>query len=395
VAYSVLVVEDHPFQQRHLLDLYGSMHDISLMAARNGDEALTLMKTHHFDMVLSDLMMPGMDGLQFIQRLGHLPYKPALAIMSSASRRIMISASLAARSLGFEVVGLISKPVDLIALRTLHDKMLKLGASAHAHKKMPQEFGIACLRHAIADGQIHPWFQPKKSIASDRIVAAEALVRWAHPTLGVLLPGDFLSELVRHNLEEELLMSVVSRTIAAQACWQQQGYDVPVTINLPTHLLNDDDLPDRLYERVLSEGGFPTKIGFELMESSTTDNQGHYFAGVCRLRFKGFGLAQDDFGKGYSSYFNLASTPFTELKIDRSLVHGSVENEHLAAALSSIVALGRQLGLNVVAEGVETAEELALLKRMHCDQIQGFLISKAIESDLFLRLLGENTRAHC
>jgi EAL domain-containing protein (putative c-di-GMP-specific phosphodiesterase class I) len=387
VAYSVLVVEDHPFQQQYLLELYGSMRDVSLIAAHDGHEALELMKHHHFDMVLSDLMMPGMDGLQFIQRLGRLKHKPALAIMSSAPRRILISASLAARSLGFIVVGLIAKPVDLVALRGLHEKLSLLGSNARANRKVPEEHGIACLRNAIAQGQIHPWFQPKKSLVNGRIVAAEALVRWAHPCSGLLLPGDFLPEIVRHGLEEELLMNVVARTISAQSYWQGQGYDVPVTINLPTHLLDDDDLPDRLHALVLDAGGTPSKIGFELMESSTTENLGHYFAGVCRLRFKGFGLAQDDFGKGYSSYFNLASTPFTELKIDRSLVHGCVENENLAAALSSIVALGKQLGLNVVAEGVETAEELALLSRIECDQIQGFFISKAIESDLFLRLL--------
>lgn len=394
MAYSVLVVEDHPFQQQYLLELYGSMPDVSLIAAHDGHEALELMKHHHFDMVLSDLMMPGMDGLQFIQRLGRFKHKPALAIMSSAPRRILISASLAARSLGFIVVGLISKPVDLVALRGLHEKLVLLSSKAHASRKAPEEHGIACLRHAIVQGQIHPWFQPKKSLSSDRIVAAEALVRWAHPASGLLLPGDFLPEIVRHGMEEELLMNVVTRTICAQAYWESQGYDVPVTINLPTHLLDDDDLPDRLHQLVLSVGGTPSRIGFELMENTTTENLGHYFAGVCRLRFKGFNLAQDDFGKGYSSYFNLASTPFTELKIDRSLVHGCVENENLAAALSSIVALGKQLGLNVVAEGVETLEELALLNKIKCDQIQGFLISKAVESDLFLRLLCDDGPAN-
>ncbi|MNG10702.1 Oxygen sensor protein DosP [compost metagenome] len=137
----------------------------------------------------------------------------------------------------------------------------------------------------------------------------------------------------------------------------------------------------------------PSDIGFEIMESSVAKDPGHYFAGVCRLRLKGFGLAQDDFGKGFSSYFNLVSTPFTELKIDRSLVSGCVENANLAAALSSIVALGKQLGLKVVAEGVETTQELALLKQVNCDQVQGFLLSKAVNPGSFLDLLANERPA--
>jgi EAL domain-containing protein (putative c-di-GMP-specific phosphodiesterase class I) len=204
------------------------------------------------------------------------------------------------------------------------------------------------------------------------------------------MPRDFLPSIIRHDLEEALLMQFVTQTISAQSTWRNQGYDVQVTINLPTHLLDDDELPDRLQELVVRGGGQPSQIGFELMESSVTENLGRYFSGVCRLRFKGFGLAQDDFGKGYSSYFNLVSTPFTELKIDRSLVYGCVENENLEAALCSIVALGKKLGLNVVAEGVETPEELALLSRLNCDQAQGFLISKAIDPQRFSSLLAED-----
>ena len=117
------------------------------------------------------------------------------------------------------------------------------------------------------------------------------------------------------------------------------------------------------------------------------DDISNFYAGACRLRIKGFGLSQDDFGKGYSSYMNLVSAPFTELKIDRELVHGCNNNEELAQALTSIVRLGRQLGLTVVAEGVETAQELALLRKIDCTQVQGFLISHAVSSDQFQQLL--------
>lgn len=394
MAFNILVVEDHLFQHQYLLELFGTLGGASIQSAYSGDEALALLKSQHFDLILSDLMMPGMDGVQLVQKLSELKHKPALALMSSAPGRLMISASLAAKSLGFKVLDQLAKPVNLTALRKLMDKLALFSSDLVAAVKAPQEHSLADLKDAITTGQIQPWFQPKKSLATGRIVAAEALARWDHPRLGLLLPRDFLPGIVAHGLEEELLMQFVIRTLSAQAEWRTQGYDVPVTINLPTHLLDDDDLPDRLYELVIREGGQPSKIGFELMESSVTQNLGRYFSGVCRLRFKGFGLAQDDFGKGYSSYFNLVSTPFTELKIDRSLVYGCVENENLEAALCSIVALGKKLGLNVVAEGVETAEELALLGRLNCDQAQGFLISKAIDPQRFSSLLAEDGPAN-
>jgi EAL domain-containing protein (putative c-di-GMP-specific phosphodiesterase class I) len=105
---------------------------------------------------------------------------------------------------------------------------------------------------------------------------------------------------------------------------------------------------------------------------------------------KGFGLAQDDFGKGFSSYFNLISTPFSELKIDRSLVHGCVDNESLATALHSLVELSRKLGLTVTAEGVETQDELEFLRKIQCDQAQGFLICAAVPAERFFELLRED-----
>ncbi|WP_422419772.1 EAL domain-containing response regulator [Pseudomonas sp. GZD-222] len=396
MAYNILIVEDHPFQQACLLELFCRLGGVSIKAAKNGYEAIELIHLQEFDLVLSDLIMPGMDGVQLVQKLAQLKHKPPLAFMSSASGRMMISASLAARGLGFMVLGQLPKPINLSALRKLLEKLSSFRSRCSLPVSVPQEYGFDELSSAIGSGQIQPWFQPKTSLVTGRIVAAEALARWQHAQTGLLLmPKDFLPGVIRHGLEEALLMQCIVQTVCAQLRWRKQGYDIPVSINLPTHLLDDDELPDQLHELVMSEGGMPSRICFEIMESSATKGLGHYFAGACRLRFKGFGLSQDDFGKGYSSIFNLVSTPFTELKIDRSLVSGCVENENLAAALSSIVALGKQLGLRVVAEGVETADELALLKEVNCDQAQGFLISKALDCNRFLCLLSEDGPAYC
>ena len=389
MLYSVLIVEDHPFQHEYLLNLFRDQGNIRVEAARDGNEAYELLKKQAFDLVLTDLLMPGMDGIQLIQRMSLLASKPALAIMSAASRRMIISASVMAQSMGLTVVGQLSKPVVPAGVSSLMSNLDTFMKSDKPAVRDPLRLGRETLREAMFNGELQAWFQPKKSLSDGNIVAAEALARWVHPEHGLLMPADFLPSLVKWGLEKELLMLFIKQTITAQAQWSSQGHEIPVSINLPTHLLDDDDLADTLHDYVRAEGGTPAKLGFELMECSTTQDISKYYAGACRLRMKGFGLAQDDFGQGFSSYFNLVSTPFTELKIDRALVHGCVENANLASALASIVTLGRQLGLEVVAEGVESQEELALLRQLNCDRVQGFLISRAVSFGHFGLLLNE------
>ncbi|QXZ12184.1 EAL domain-containing response regulator [Pseudomonas sp. AO-1] len=382
---SILIVEDHPFQHLYLQNLFSELGDFDLACARDGEEALDCLKQRDFDMVLTDLLMPGMDGVQFIQSLAAQRSRPALAIMSAASRRMLMGASLVASNLQVKVIGLISKPVNAAALRCLIDQLQALRQSAPAASHPGIDRQSIC--NALDNGELQAWFQPKKALSNGRIVAAEALVRWNHPEHGTLLPGVFLPALIAFGLEEPLLWCVLKQAIAAQATWREQGYDIPVSVNLPTHLLNSHDLPDRILAFVLTHQGLPARICFELMECSVPDDISNFYAGACRLRIKGFGLSQDDFGKGYSSYMNLVSAPFTELKIDRALVQGCNANAELAQALTSIVSLGRQLGLTVVAEGVETAQELALLRKIDCTQVQGFLISHAVSADQFQHLL--------
>jgi len=389
---SLLIVEDHPFQHLYLQNLFNELGLFDLEFAKDGEEALRRLKSREFDLVLTDLLMPGMDGVQFIQGLAAQTSRPALAIMSAASRRMLMGASLVASNLQVKVIGLISKPVNSAALRCMIEQLqaLRQDVPVAAHAGIDRHN----ILRALDNGELQAWFQPKKALDNGRIVAAEALVRWVHPEHGMLLPGVFLPALIAYDLEERLLWRVLEQAMAAQAVWRQQGYDIPVSINLPTHLLNSHDLPDRILAFVLQHNGLPARICFELMECSVPDDISNFYAGACRLRIKGFGLSQDDFGKGYSSYMNLVSAPFTELKIDRALVQGCNSSAELAQALTSIVTLGRQLGLTVVAEGVETAQELALLRKIDCTQVQGFLISHAVSSEQFQQLLSHDGPAN-
>ncbi|MHC8300819.1 response regulator cyclic di-GMP phosphodiesterase PvrR [Pseudomonas sp. ZS1P83] len=388
--YNILIVEDHPFQRMYLHHLFRELGDYNLHTAKDGNEALERLQQSEFNLVLTDLLMPGMDGVQFIQQLENLRYKPDLAIMSVASRRILTAASLVAKNLGIKVVGLISKPVTASTLRTLIEQLRPVRHKELSPHREQATFDRQTLVQALDSHAFQTWFQPRISVQDDRIVAAEALVRWAHPKHGILLPGAFLPALESSGLEDRLLWRILKQAMTAQARWRERGYNIPVSINLPTHLLDNPDLADRLLEFVLHHQGEPGKLCFELLESSMPQEPSNYYAGACRLRMKGFGLAQDDFGQGYSSYLNLVSAPFSELKIDRALVQGSQDNECMSSALNSLIALGRTLGLTVVAEGVETPGQLDALRKTGCNQAQGFLISRALPVDQFEQLLVRN-----
>lgn len=161
MPYSVLIVEDHPFQHEYLLNLFRDLGNIRVEAARDGNEAFEWLQKRPFDLVLTDLLMPGMDGVQLIQRLASLPHQPALAIMSAASRRMIVSASLVAQSMGLTVVGQLSKPVVPAAVRTVMTTLDKLLTSDQPLKREPLVLEREALRAAMASGALQAWFQPK------------------------------------------------------------------------------------------------------------------------------------------------------------------------------------------------------------------------------------------
>ncbi|WP_318782795.1 EAL domain-containing response regulator [Pseudomonas sp. Marseille-P9655] len=388
MLYRVLIVEDHPFQLQHLAQLFRSVGGFDVELQGNASMAIESLRNQAYHLVVTDLMMPQLDGVQFIQKMSLLPTPPALGLMTAASTRMLGGVAKVAENLDMRVAGMISKPLQIhhvLALRHYLDR-----GRTQANRQpvaCPGVHSARVLTHALQSGEIQAWFQPKKSLLDGRIVGAEALARWLHPVEGILMPRAFLAELESAGLDLQLLYSMLEQTLAVQALWAAQGHRLPVSINLPTHLLDQPDLVDTLHRAVRARGADPKTITFELTETSTTRHSSDYLAGTCRLRLMGFGLAQDDFGKGYSSYSNLITTPFTEMKIDRSLVNGCAKSPDMAIALASAAELGRALGMVTVAEGVETREDLEVVRKARCNQVQGFIISPAVDGTRMPALL--------
>ncbi|WP_411835922.1 putative bifunctional diguanylate cyclase/phosphodiesterase [Pseudomonas chlororaphis subsp. aurantiaca] len=248
------------------------------------------------------------------------------------------------------------------------------------------------LRKAVEERQLKVFYQPKLCLATGRLNAAEALVRWDHPDLGRVPPGDFI------GLAEEIgLIGPIGEFVLRQACWQacewqRQGLPaIRVSVNLSVHQLRQGKLVS-LVRSVLEETGLaPHFLELELTESHLLDSVEHIVSTFQQLRDLGVKLAIDDFGTGYSSLSYLKRIPVDYVKIDQAFIRGLSEGGADAAITRAIIAMAHGLSLKVVAEGVEHPGQLAFLKEQKCDEVQGYLISRPVEAEGLAGLLRAET----
>ncbi len=244
------------------------------------------------------------------------------------------------------------------------------------------------LRKAVEERQLKVFYQPKLCLATGRLNAAEALVRWDHPDLGRVPPGDFI------GLAEEIgLIGPIGEFVLRQACWQacewqRQGLPaIRVSVNLSVHQLRQGKLVSQV-RSVLEETGLaPHFLELELTESHLLDSVEHIVSTFQQLRDLGVKLAIDDFGTGYSSLSYLKRIPVDYVKIDQAFIRGLSEGGADAAITRAIIAMAHGLSLKVVAEGVEHPGQLAFLKEQKCDEVQGYLISRPVEAEGLAALL--------
>lgn len=229
-------------------------------------------------------------------------------------------------------------------------------------------------------------YQPKLDLRTGLLCGAEALVRWNHPVLGRLSPDKFISLAEESSLIIPLGSWIINEVVRQQAAWRDAGLtSVPVAINLSTLQFKSDDLPLRISEALPKHDLEAAMIDLEITESLLMENPERVRRQLVELDAMGIGIAIDDFGTGYSSLSYLRTLPVDVLKIDRSFVN-DIENTDNRIT-QAIIAMAKSLDLQVVAEGAETSSQIARLRGLGCDVIQGYAYSRPLPPQEFARLL--------
>lgn len=378
---AILVVEDSIVQRAHLVSLLKRMVVNTVLEAGNGREALELIQLRScpVDIVICDLEMPEMDGLEVIRHLAEVRPLAHVIITSSKSKAILESAESVARANGLDLLGIIKKPVSVGRLRHL---LTRCGCSpiGRNFENVPKRIQAEEIAQGLQGGEFVPYFQPKVALATGRMVGVEALARWRHPTRGTLSPASFLEGIEERGLIDSLTWRIIDQSAAANAAWHKVGLRVSVSVNLSLAGLHDMALADNLAERLKAHGVLPHHVVLEITERAAMTNVPMTLENLTRLRMRGFRLSIDDYGTGYSSLQQLARIPFSELKIDRSFVRGASQRETLRVILKSSIEMAHKLRLYATAEGVETEEDWDVVARLGCDFAQGYFIAEAMDA---------------
>ncbi len=243
------------------------------------------------------------------------------------------------------------------------------------------------LRDAIELGDLDVHYQPKINLATEVVTGAEALVRWHHPTRGWVSPDDFIAVAEETGLIKRVTDQVLTKALQAARSWHAAGHLLRVAVNLSTHDLLDELLAERIARLLEQHGMAPSLLTLEITESSLLADTPRTMTTIERLRRLGVQLSLDDFGTGYSSLSYLRRLPVTELKVDRSFVSNLLLDKQDEVIVRSTIDLGHNLGLQVVAEGIESSPVLDRLADLGCDIGQGYCISRPLPFELFERWL--------
>lgn len=259
-------------------------------------------------------------------------------------------------------------------------------AEAAARLRLVQE-----LRAGLDLDQFVVYYQPKVDLDTGEVHGVEALVRWDHPTRGLVYPDVFIDVVECSGLMPALTRRVLAQALDQVAAWAEQGWEISAAVNISPSTLSDETLVEQLTAMLADRGLPPSGIRLELTEEFLMVDIERAQGALARFRELGIEISVDDFGTGYSSLSYLRDLPIDELKLDRSFIFAMADDARAAALVAAAIALAHSLGLRLVAEGVETAVAYDQLKRLGCDQAQGYYVSRpvpAAELELWLTARG-------
>jgi EAL domain-containing protein (putative c-di-GMP-specific phosphodiesterase class I) len=330
-------------------------------------------------LILLDLMMPDMDGIELLRLLGQQKCQAGIILMSGTGKRIIESAGQLAHAHGLSIVGHLQKPFRLAELEKVLEQRVESEEAPTARQDHRTVVRKDELRRAIVRDEFVLHYQPQIEIATGRVIGVEALVRWQDPERGLVFPDAFIGRMERFGFIDELGWLVANRGMSEIGKFANGDGRAPMlSINESVYSLHDLKFPDILVSLAEKHGISPANVTIEITESGLIKELPNTLDILTRLRMKQFRLSIDDFGTGYAMMQQLKVIPATELKIDRSFILDMHKNERDRVIVQKTIEIGHELGMHVIGEGVETQEQMDFLHLRSCDSAQGYLFSRPL-----------------
>ena len=380
---TVLIVDDDPTQlvilQAYFLSL-GAQH---IYEASSAGLALQNLDQHgdSIDLIVSDLVMPNMDGIEFLRSLKNIGFSGDVALISSLEHKLIDSARKLGEFHKLSILGTCRKPLNKQKLDELFLK--KNTARPLEGQTNAQTISLIEIEKALENNEFIPFYQPKVEVRTGRITGVESLVRWRHPIKGIVPPALFLPRIESLGLTNKITFLMCEQAMTDMAHWTQQGIQTKVAINVAASDVADLDFPNRIHALVKKHHIDPKRLVIEVTENEVLEFNDTSLEVLARLRLLGIDVAIDDFGTGYSNLKTLKEFPYTELKIDQAFIRGMTTDSFSQETVRVAATLGRQLNMRLLAEGVETVDEWNFVRARGIDEVQGFLIAKPMSADDF------------
>jgi EAL domain-containing protein (putative c-di-GMP-specific phosphodiesterase class I)/ActR/RegA family two-component response regulator len=377
----LLLLDDDPFalglQTRMLRDLGYTQ----LSTTASGEAALLLLGQpgHGIDVILCDLNMPGIDGIEFLQTLKAGGFEGGVILLSGEGSRILHTVQTLLNGSGLAVLGSLEKPASRSALSAMMRRWRP--NVAPTARPCPPTCTPAEVHAANRAGQWLLHYQPKVDLARGALVGVEALIRWNHPTHGLVFPDHFIGVAEACGAIDTMTEWVLREALRQVVCWQHEGLALQVSVNVSMQSLGSPGFARRVRDLVAEIGAAPQDLMLEITESRLMAETAVPLECLARLRMQRFGLSIDDFGTGHSSLSQLRDVPFTELKVDRGFVTGARYDQIIRPILEGSIGIAKRMGIQVVAEGIETEDDWHLLREIGCDFGQGWFIGRPMSSD--------------
>lgn len=379
----LLLLDDEPFELQLLEQQLRRLGFEQILACQDARAGLEQVRAPDggIELIFCDLQMPDLDGVELIRHLQLLGYGGALVLVSGEDERILRSVERLARSHGLQVLGVLCKPVELERLQSVLKRLPSgaergIAASASPQRPSAPSYTPEQVAEAIAKGELINYYQPKVSLRHGLVTGVETLVRWQHPSDGLVAPDRFVPVAERSGQIDPLTQVVLAAAMQQAAQWREQGRCFKVAVNISMQSLASLDFADVVMDALSRSQVPPSALVLEVTETALMQDLRVPLDILNRLRLKRIGLSIDDFGTGNASLAQLRDIPFDELKIDCGFVHGASTDRLLRAILGASLGMAKRLGMSSVAEGIEDRIDWDFLSALGCIQAQGYFIAR-------------------